>query len=265
MRYVAQVVGKQPADPMAKPVASQSSSSAPWKLLLIGLASFAGGLGLVSLTIHPPPEGLAETAGVETEGPESESREPEAAAEQVQEATPAAEPEAQAAAPEAQAAMPEQPAIAEIPDGQDGEAVDEAVEAEVAEVTEAEAAPQAPQGEPNPLAARHRVRRDRVAYIRCEGAEDRRGRCPRDRDLENAVWAILENLPQCPAAPENWGTADVRLRFQPNAPTQLRFRDWGRAPLALPPMVRCLEHEVAPLRTTLPASTTVVSFRFEYR
>ncbi len=104
--------------------------------------------------------------------------------------------------------------------------------------------------------------RGRLAYIACPGVEGADGRCPRDRELESRVWAVLEGLGNCPDWPSRaYGTGDVRLHLRPDGAT-LRFRDWGEAPLPLGPLRACLAPAVEGLRTTIPADPVVVSFRF---
>lgn len=105
-----------------------------------------------------------------------------------------------------------------------------------------------------------RFRRGRVAYIRC-GALDR---CPRDRELEDQVWGLLEALPTCPDGPGSPGSGDVRVHFDGEG-AELLFRDWGGQPLALRPLRSCLETTVAGLSTRLGVRPLTVSFRFELR
>ncbi|HJL36422.1 MAG TPA: hypothetical protein RMG95_12125, partial [Polyangiaceae bacterium LLY-WYZ-15_(1-7)] len=141
---------------------------------------------------------------------------------------------------------------------------------EGAEVEESGAAaeePAAAAGAPEPATtpAPYRFERGRVAYIRCPGLEGAGGRCPRDRDLEESVWAALGGVAECAARPAAGGTADVRLTFSGGGAPELRFRDWGDSPLPSASLRACLASTIAPLRTSLRADPLVISFRFRFR
>jgi hypothetical protein len=144
-------------------------------------------------------------------------------------------------------------------DDSEPEAGEEADAESEAEAEEAEAEAEAEAGA-EAVEPTLRFRRGRVAYIRC-GALDR---CPRDRELEDAVWALLETLPTCPDGPRSPGTGDVRVHFGRDG-VELRFRDWGGSPLALRPLRTCLESGISNLSTRLGVRPLSVSFRFELR
>ncbi|MEM7606856.1 MAG: hypothetical protein AAF411_15985 [Myxococcota bacterium] len=117
-------------------------------------------------------------------------------------------------------------------------------------------APAAPLGEPD-----RQFRRGRLAYLRCGDAADGAGRCPRDRELEAQAWAAAGAAARCGLAP---GTADLRLSFQPGEGPELRFRDFGDAPIDAGELQRCLSGAAASLRSSLPHSF-VLSLRFTLR
>lgn len=189
-------------------------------LALSAVVGLMLGLGLVWVTIKPPPPGMTQAL------PESAS---ETETEPDTETEPETEPEA-----ETQTDEPETDAEA---------------------VAQSEALDRRVASEPT-----LRLRRGRVAYIRCGARSD----CPRDRDFESAAWAVLESLPTCPDGPRSPGTGDVRVHFT-NDGVELRFRDWGNNPVALRPLRTCLESQVTTLRTRLGVRPLTVSFRFELR
>jgi hypothetical protein len=102
------------------------------------------------------------------------------------------------------------------------------------------------------------VRRGRVAYIRCGDTE----RCPRDAALEEAAWAIVDALPSCARLAGQTGSADVRFHFEAET-VEVRFRDHGDRPLAIPALRACLVGPSASLRTTLAPRPLTASFRFD--
>ena len=102
------------------------------------------------------------------------------------------------------------------------------------------------------------VRRGRVAYIRCGDTE----RCPRDAALEEAAWAIVDALPSCARLAGQTGSADVRFHFEAET-VEVRFRDHGDRPLAIPALRACLVGPSASLRTTLTPRPLTASFRFD--
>jgi len=102
------------------------------------------------------------------------------------------------------------------------------------------------------------VRRGRVAYIRCGDTE----RCPRDAALEEAAWGIVDALPSCARLAGQTGSADVRFHFEAET-VEVRFRDHGDRPLAIPALRACLVGPSASLRTTLTPRPLTASFRFD--
>lgn len=190
-------------------------------LALSAVVGLMLGLGLVWVTIKPPPPGMTQAL-------------PEPASETETEPDTETEPE--------------------TPTDTEPE-TDIETDPEPETDTESEATDRRVASEPT-----LRLRRGRVAYIRCGARSD----CPRDRDFESAAWAVLESLPTCPDGPRSPGTGDVRVHFT-NDGVELRFRDWGNNPVALRPLRTCLESQVTTLRTRLGVRPLTVSFRFELR
>lgn len=115
--------------------------------------------------------------------------------------------------------------------------------------------------------ARRRLAPGRIAYLRCPGAEVQAAAfpCPRDRDFEQAVWTILEELPRCPLPAPGIGEADLRVIVEPGERTELRLRRRGEdeSPgLSAPELLECLRPRMADLQTELRVDELVVSFRF---
>lgn len=151
-------------------------------------------------------------------------------------------------------ATPTSPEIAEnepaaLPDPE----TEESVTAQANPVPEAR--PEEPRVADSPL----RLRRGRLAYLRC-GDLDMTGRCPRDQDMEAEAWRVLGTLTSCGRL-QAGGTGDVRFVLG-SEPTEARFRDHGERPFQADDLVACLGDSIAAVRTTLPADGIVVSFRF---
>ncbi len=105
-----------------------------------------------------------------------------------------------------------------------------------------------------------RVRRGRVAYLRCDGLRT----CPRDERLEDAVWPILEGLATCAAAPTTPGEADIRLDYGAGAP-EIAWRDTfpdDTVRLDRERVLGCLQGPLAATRQSVGATRLLVSFRF---
>ena len=188
------------------------------KLVLSGAIGLSLGLGLVWLTIKPPPPGMTEALPDSGDEDRAQGRDR------------AEDREDRRAEPEDR--------------GEDPQAEDPAE-------------PEARRAASEPTLE---LERGRVAYIRCGARE----RCPRDRDLEDAVWRLLEAVPTCPDGPGSAGSGDVRVHFE-DGTVEVRFRDWGENPLALGPLRACLEPVVGDLSTRLGVRPLTVSFRFELR
>lgn len=105
------------------------------------------------------------------------------------------------------------------------------------------------------------VLRGRVAYIRCGPATATR--CPRDRDLEESVWAVLAELASCSTRPADPGTSDLRLLFRGDR-REARFRAWGEAPLPDEALTTCVGSQLEALGTRLAVDPLLVSFQFRY-
>lgn len=103
----------------------------------------------------------------------------------------------------------------------------------------------------------------RLAYIRC-ASESRP--CPRDRDLESAVWGVLHELPLCAHLAKD-GRADIRLHFARGQVPELRFKDFDGPGETLPygPLAACLEGPLSRMRTALDEESFILSLRFELR
>ena len=105
-----------------------------------------------------------------------------------------------------------------------------------------------------------RVRRGRVAYLRCDGLRT----CPRDERLEDAVWPILEGLATCAATPATPGEADIRLDYGAGAP-EIAWRDTfpdDTVRLDRERVLGCLQGPLAATRQSVGATRLLVSFRF---
>jgi hypothetical protein len=116
---------------------------------------------------------------------------------------------------------------------------------------------------PRPTAGGARIVPGRVAYLQCDGVPPQDGPypCPRDVPLEDAAWAVLATLPECPRAPAGPGAADVRLHFQGAGPPEVRVL--ARATdLDVSALLACLREPLTALTTTLAPERMVVSFRF---
>lgn len=85
--------------------------------------------------------------------------------------------------------------------------------------------------------------------------------CPRDLQLEEGVWKALGTLPQCATAPAGTGHADVRLEFVGPPMPQISFFPSG-TDLDAAGLQSCLAGRLGALRTSLPVTHMIVSFRF---
>lgn len=111
-----------------------------------------------------------------------------------------------------------------------------------------------------------RVKIDRVAYLRCDGAPQQRGPypCPRDREFETAVWDAIASLPSCPGVPAGRGELDLRVQYRQGEPVSLHMEsiDSGLRGLDGSRAVACVENNLVSLRPRLQARRAVISFRF---
>ncbi|MBW2460622.1 MAG: hypothetical protein JRH11_03170 [Deltaproteobacteria bacterium] len=122
-----------------------------------------------------------------------------------------------------------------------------------------------PEADPSPAPPPpHRVLPGRVAYLRCEGARPTGGPfpCPRDRDLERAIWAALGALAECPGRPVAAGEGDLRLAFSGGNLQESSLRETGEGGLPEAAVLGCLEEPLGALTTTIRAEELLVSFRF---
>jgi hypothetical protein len=167
-------------------------------------------------------------------------------------------------APAVQAQPPEAEPDAELPDAAlpDAALMASAVAApEPAPVAPAEVS--APSDPPRRLS----VAPSFIAYLRCEGVRQRKGRypCPRDRALELGMREIIQNLPTCREAHAiSRGMFDVRLELgKTGAVTDLHVKapneDADRAVRA------CAAAAFRKLQTTLRPTRMIVSMRFKAR
>src|SRR5690606_17691761 len=124
------------------------------------------------------------------------------------------------------------------------------------------ASPSAGEAPSGPL----RVRRGRVAYLRCDGVEQgRRRTCPRDESLETAAWAAIEALTQCGDPPRAPGEADLRLEYLGSAAPSVGWRDTSPSAtvrLDRARVLACLTPALERTRQSLGAERLLVSFRF---
>ena len=113
-----------------------------------------------------------------------------------------------------------------------------------------------------------RVRRGRVAYLRCDGAPPASGPfpCPRDAALEATVWAAVDQLLACtPPLPP--GQADLVLQFDRAASPELTVTTRDTFPedairTDVAGVVTCLGPTLAASTTTVPGDLVRVGFRF---
>ncbi|MCA9608435.1 MAG: hypothetical protein KC619_22665 [Myxococcales bacterium] len=108
-----------------------------------------------------------------------------------------------------------------------------------------------------------RVRRGRVAYLRCDQASGRA--CPRDEGMEQAVWAAIEGLAACPSGPRTGGEADVRLDYRGDEAPTVEWRDTFADEvqrLDRDTVLGCLRAVLGATRRTIDAERLLVSFRF---
>lgn len=136
----------------------------------------------------------------------------------------------------------------------------------VSETTSAGESTGAPRASGSPSPGPLRLRRGRVAYLRCDGVEQgRRRTCPRDESLEAAAWAAIETLTQCSDPPREPGEADLRLEFLGAAPPDVAWRDTfpsSTVRLDRARVLACLTPALRRTRQSLGAERLLVSFRF---
>lgn len=114
----------------------------------------------------------------------------------------------------------------------------------------------------------------RVAYLRCTlpsgaPAEDARN-CPRARETERQVWAILEQISTCDALKARVGHGDVRLDFSETIPRARFFDRRFAVPSAVKNLpardvLACVEPALEQLAQPADGLRPVISFRFELR
>jgi hypothetical protein len=106
-----------------------------------------------------------------------------------------------------------------------------------------------------------RMRRGRVAYLRCDGLRT----CPRDEALEAAVWPVLDAVATCAGAPSAPGEADIRLEYAGTGAPEIVWRDTfpdDTVRLDRERVLACVEAPLARTRQTAGAERLLVSFRF---
>lgn len=101
------------------------------------------------------------------------------------------------------------------------------------------------------------ITRGRVAYLRCRGVPPRPGRfpCPRDLQLEQAVWRAVEGLERCPAAVAS--EIDLRVEFRSSSTGEVTLN----ADDASVHRLRGCLGEHLQFTTSLTPEDMVVSFR----
>jgi hypothetical protein len=109
----------------------------------------------------------------------------------------------------------------------------------------------------------------RVAYLRCDGLEQKRGDfpCPRDTALERAGWRILQEIATCQLADPGTGYADVRLDFRRGKRPTVRILlpRKQRPVLKRQALYDCVGKPLTSLTTALDPLYMVVSFQFWIR
>lgn len=109
----------------------------------------------------------------------------------------------------------------------------------------------------------------RVAYLRCDGLEQKRGDypCPRDPVLERAAWLTLQQIATCQLADPGIGYADVRLDFRRGkSPTVRILRPTKQRPVLKKQAVyECVGKPLTSLTTALDPLYMIVSFQFWIR
>ena len=106
-----------------------------------------------------------------------------------------------------------------------------------------------------------------IAYVRCDGAEQRGARfpCPRDRKLEEQVWRTLDVLTTCDTDPGRGG-AELRLTLRRSQIHAVEWKPSAPGPgLNLRAVSKCTGAKLADARTRLKAPEGLVSFRFSLK
>jgi hypothetical protein len=224
-----------PAAPIRRPSPEADRPRPVWAALA-AVGGLCAGLALVAATLSPAPTPPPDPEPVSSAAPsEPETAAPAEAPPELEEPPAAPEPSAAPDAFEPAAPKPPPPPAAE--------------------------APRPPT--PRPTAGGARIVPGRVAYLQCDGVPPQDGPypCPRDVPLEDAAWAVLATLPECPRAPAGPGAADVRLHFHGGGPPAVRVL--ARATdLDVAALLACLREPLTALTTTLAPEHMVVSFRF---
>lgn len=216
--------------------------------LVVAVACFGVGIGVVALmpaALQTAPAATRSTKVVVAAPP------PVGAPQQTREPTsptatqPAADVDARPDEPFAEATRPSDESNAPIP-----------------AVTNAPVTSQAPE-------ATLTMIQGRVAYLRCDGLRNEDGRfpCPRDAELEQAVWDILATLPRCPGGLGRGGV-DVRLDLVRGERTQVRVLPIAGSPepaLDGDRVYGCVGSRLARLSTALDPIYLMVSFRAALR
>jgi hypothetical protein len=229
-----------PAAPVRRPSPEADRPRPVWAALA-AVGGLGVGLALVAATLSPAPTPPPDPGPVSAAAPS----EPEIAA--PAKAPPELEPPPELEAPPE---LEEPPAAPEPPRPAAPKPPPPAAEA-----------PQPPT--PRPTAGGARIVPGRVAYLQCDGVPPQDGPypCPRDVPLEDAAWAVLATLSECPRAPAGPGAADVRLHFQGAGPPEVRVL--ARATdLDVSALLACLREPLTALTTTLAPDRMVISFRF---
>ncbi len=127
--------------------------------------------------------------------------------------------------------------------------------------TETEAAPAAEPATTNEQTSSFNIVPGRVAYLSCPSGTDH---CPRDTQLEQAAWSIIQGLPTCVNPPETAGEADVRIEVRNEGESIVHLRGRARAGVTRldgPRVLDCLRTPLGALRSTQPRPF-VLSLRF---
>ncbi len=225
-----------------------------WSVALVAGGMFVFGWWLVSLTIKPPPSGLVETYSPRVVSESESDSEFRTGIESDESGT-----EADTETERDTESEPDTESETETDTEAEADSDDDDPDTQ-RERTTAASPRTAATSETTPSEREYRLRRGRLAYIQCAGLERANGRCPRDRNFEDAMWQVLTDLSACPQITRP-GSSDVRVRFEAGE-TTVRFRDWGTDPFPLEDLSTCLTEPVRALSSDLAADPLVVSFRF---
>lgn len=227
-----------------------------WVLALLAAIWLAAGFGLVQLSAAPTRDlTLTNAPTPPPQHPRAQSNSP------TRRATTAPQPSAKTggtAAPSSDTQATAEPQAAR--------AGARATSTSSAAGTSAAAATPTSAGTSAAAAPRLRFVQRNVAYLRCDGAQVRRGRfpCPRDRALEQRVWRVLQTAAQCPGI-QALPAGELRLDWKPGRAVRLSAweeRAAGRRRQRRSSWLRCLSPSLQDVQSRIRARRLIVAFRF---